>query len=373
MKTPARPALSALAILSLALITLAADIAAANNVRSYTRIRGQGESILEGVGLVVGLPGSGDSGDELPMIRPLARRLELAGNPIANLDELSATQAVALVMVTCVVPRRGAEVDDTLEVTVSTLGSADSLAGGTLLTAPLFNAVPNGQLHAFAQGTIDIDDEESPTTGVIRGAARIVRPVITMPDISESFDLVVEDLYAGWSATSHIAQSINDGYFLTVSPSAEPIATALTDRLVRIRVPEEERAGIAAFISDIMSATVSPELLGLPAMVVCNTRTGVIVVTGDVRISPALITHKDLVIQTTLPAPQPTPEAPVIQEDRWVPIQTNATEPELARIQDLINAFDQLDVEPVDQIDILKELHTAGKLHAKLVIDGAGR
>jgi flagellar basal body P-ring protein FlgI len=115
---------------------------------------------------------------------------------------------------------------------------------------------------------------------------------------------------------------------------------------------------------------VQPSLLGLPAKVVADTRTGLIVVDGEVEISPTVITHKDLVIQTTVPTPEPTPAAPIVRRGRWTGIQTGANEPTLALLDDLLASFNQLDVPPADQIAILVQIHRAGNLHGKLIVDG---
>ena len=93
--------------------------------------------------------------------------------------------------------------------------------------------------------------------------------------------------------------------------------------------------------------------------------------TGDVEVSPTVITHKDLVITTLV-----NPQAQALQsESEFAAVQTlNGTDTDstTAKLQDLINAFDQLDVPPIEQIHILELIHKAGKLHARLIIDGVG-
>src|SRR5690606_19606832 len=111
----------------------------------------------------------------------------------------------------------------------------------------------------------------------------------------------------------------------------------------------------------------------LPARVVCDTQTGAILITGDVRVSPVAITHKHLSISTVFPVVPPTPAEPRIQESRWVGVETEATEAESTRLQDLLDAMDRLDVDVGDQIQILRMLHSAGKLHGELIINGAGQ
>jgi len=351
---------------------LLAAPALGSTVRDVTRIEGEGESVLQGLGLVLGLNGTGDGGGELTLARPLSELLRRNGNPVASLEELSSTRAAALVMVTCVVPRTGARVDDALDVRISVVNSASSLVGGELYVAPLTAAVPGGELFAFAQGTITVDDRESPTTGTISEGARFVRDVRTTPRIGSSFTLVVEPQYAGFPATAHIARQINDAYFLTTDPLAEPIASALGPRRVLVEVPEIERGNSAAFASDVLSTDVIPSRLGVKAQVRADSRTGAIVVDGRVEISPAVITHQDLVITTTIPPPEPTPAAPLIERNRWATLATAPTRPQTTRVEDLLAALKRLDVRPVDQIQILKMLHEAGKLHGQLIIDGAG-
>lgn len=360
-----------LRIAVVAILTLSTAAAEASRVRDFTRIRGQGESVIHGLGLVMGLNGTGDKGNELVVARPLAELLRRYQNPIPSLEELGRSRSAALVMVTCVVPRTGAKIDEKLDIRVSVLHSATSIEGGELYTAPLTAPIEGSPVFAFGQGVISLDNPDNPTSGVVAGGARFIRDIDTTPAISDTFDLIVDQAYAGWDAVSHIAQVINDDYFLTTDPLADPITRVLDMRTIRVIVPEVERQSPAAFIAQILGTPVTPELLGVPAMIVADTRTGVIVVHGDVQISPAVITHKDLVITTTLPPPQPTPAAPIIERDRWSAISTDPSDTERARMEDLLAAFKQLDVPPNEQINILRSLHKSGKLHAKLVIDGA--
>ncbi|MEM7622067.1 MAG: flagellar basal body P-ring protein FlgI [Planctomycetota bacterium] len=359
-------------LLSLCALLSPVPIAMGSTVAEFTRMQGEGESVLQGLGIVLGLNGTGDGGDELTLARPLAELLRRNGNPVGSLEELASSRAAALVMVTCVVPRTGARVDDALNVTVSVINSASSLVGGELFVAPLTAAVPGGELYAFAQGSITVTDPQNATNGTIAGGARFVRDIVTTPRVGGSFVLVVEPQYAGFTATSHIAQQINDAYFLTTDPLADPIASALGPRQVRIVVPQVEQAAHAAFVGDVLGTDVVPSRLGVRAQVRADTRTGAIVVDGQVEISPAVITHKDLVITTTIPPPEQTPAAPLIERNRWAAVATNPSQPATTRVEDLLAALKRLDVRPQDQIQILKMLHQAGKLHGQLIIDGAG-
>ncbi|MBZ0171128.1 MAG: flagellar basal body P-ring protein FlgI [Phycisphaerales bacterium] len=351
------------------LIVTAATQAA--TVRDFVRIRGQGESVIQGVGLVLGLNGTGDGGDEMATIRPLAELLRRNEMPVASLEELANAKSAALVMVTCVVPREGAKPDDTFDARISVVNSASSLKVGELYIAPLNEPRPGGSVYAFAQGMVTIEDEENPTTGVVARGVRMVRSIQTTPPIEGVFDLVLDNWYAGWTSAHYVSSQINDTYHLDTNPSVERIARVVDDRTIRLVVPPEERETYAAFISDVMQTLIDPKQFGLPAMVIANTKTGSIVVTGNVQISPAVITHDDLVLTTTLPPPIPTPEQPLVESDRWAPVKTAANQQEMARLDDLLAAFKQLDVDPSKQIQMLRDLHRSGSLHAKLIIDGS--
>lgn len=182
------------------LAVLAIGVPCANaqtiTVKDLARIRGQGESVLRGVGLVMGLPGTGDSGKELVSARPLAQVLQNAGVPVPDLKELEKSRSVALVMVTCTIPASGALTDDKLDVHVTTLNSAKSLRGGRLFLSPLAGPNPGMPVYAIAEGAVEIEDATVLTTGRVRAGARMVRDVPTGA-VGQTFDIVLESTFAG--------------------------------------------------------------------------------------------------------------------------------------------------------------------------------
>lgn len=362
-------------VITLALCALIAALAAPRpaeaqsiTIKDLARLKGEGESVLRGVGLVMGLPGTGDSGKELVSARPLAQVLQNAGVPVPDLRELQKSKSVALVMVTCTIPATGALTDDRLDVHVATLNSAKSIKGGRLFLAPLSGPIPGQAVFAIAEGAVDIEDPTVATTGRVRLGARMVRDVPTGA-ISRTFDLILEPTFSGWSAASQVAIAINDGYFASPIHRGPAVATQIDDRVVRVVIPDPELDNPGPFVADVMSTPVNPELLHLPAMVVVNSRTGAIIVTKDVRIGPVAITHKDLTITTTVPPPEPTPADPMIERSRWTGVETDARPAEQARLTDLLRALDRLDIPSQDQIEILQTLHKSGRLHARLVVD----
>lgn len=358
-------------VLSLACVCPAAF--GGRTLREYARLKGQNEYKLQGLGLVVGLNGTGDSGKDLVLARPLAEVLRRLGNELPSLEDLEGTRAVAIVMVTAHIPRAGAEEGDKIDVDVAVLHSASSLEGGILLTAPLTSPVRPQEVFALAGGRVSLADPAVPTVGSVRRGADVVRRVDTTPEIGARFEVVIDQTIAGWGVAATIAGEINQQYLLTARRDAEPLAVVRDPRTILVRVPEAERASPAAFVGDVMATDISSALRSLPARVICDTRSGIILLTGDVQVEPAVITHRDLTITTTVPEPIPSPIAPVLERRNFAAVSTEDGSADAARLDDLIDAFDQLDITAKDQIEILTLLHQAGKLNAKLIVDGVER
>ncbi|MEM9066752.1 MAG: flagellar basal body P-ring protein FlgI [Planctomycetota bacterium] len=340
----------------------------ATEVQEIARIKGRGESVIRGLGLVTGLPGTGDSGEELVVARPLIAMMQNNGNPVASVEELANGQSIALVSVTCTIPEDGAMIDDRLDVTVTTVHAATSLAGGELYLTALTGPYVGSETFAIASGPLRLEDG-TPTRAKVTEGARMIRDVLPMP-ITGEFTLVVDEHRAGFGTTSEIAGAINAEYFNTPGGASQQIATPLNHREVRIDVPSAERVNPAPFIASVLGTAVNTDLLRLPAQVLINRRTGIINITGDVAITPGVVTVRGLSVTTTVPPIQPTIQNPVLEQQRWVPVGTGVDEAQNARLQDLLGALNRLDV-PVDQqIDIIRALERNGQLHARLIVDG---
>ncbi len=355
--------------LSICALISATPAQAGKTLRDVSRVKGQGASMIQGLGLVVGLNGTGDSGSELALARPLAAALTNMGNPVSIL-ELANTNSAALVLITCEIPKTGAKTDDKFNITVSVINSAKSLKGGILLMAPL-TPRPGSPVYAFANGRLQLPEEDNPTVATISRGAQLVRDINTMPNIAGSFDLIIDSPFSGWGPATSMASEIDQNYRLSSDRLGDPLARAIDPRTIRVTVPENERSNPGAFFGHVMETDISGALRKLPAQVICDTRAGIIVMTGNVEVSPTVITHKDLVI-TTLVNPQAQPAQ---TNSEFAAIRTNnSTENNstTAKLEDLISAFDQLDVPPIEQIRILELIHQAGKLHARLIIDGVG-
>jgi flagellar P-ring protein precursor FlgI len=342
------------------------------SVQEIARIQGQGESVLRGIGMVMGLKGTGDSGADPVIARPLAQFYESNGNPMPELRDLAKAKSVAMVAITAVIPAQGARADDTLDVFVTTTHTSTSLAGGRLFLSPMAGPLPGQGVYAIAEGPIVVENPATPTVGRVRMGARVIADVLA-PVGRESFTLILEPTYRHFAVADQLADTIN-----ALAPETEsdeesqayaPLAQAVDDVSVRVTIPAAERGNSAKFIGKVMTATMSPSLLRLPAQVIVNTRTGSIVVTGNVEVSSVAIAHKDLVITSTEPVIPPTPQNPVTRTTRWTSVGTTSRVSDRARIQDLLAAFKQMDVPIEDQINILTQIHRSGRLHARLVID----
>ena len=135
--------------------------AARLTLKSICRIKGQEENTIQGLGVIVGLKGTGDSSSYLPTIRSVAKIMSIMGNsPAANaMAELKDTKNVALVLVTATIPAAGARQGDKIDCVVSSIGSAKSLAGGRLFLTPLIGPDPkHPRVYAFAEGAVTLEN-----------------------------------------------------------------------------------------------------------------------------------------------------------------------------------------------------------------------
>ncbi|MFT3685825.1 MAG: flagellar basal body P-ring protein FlgI [Phycisphaerales bacterium] len=346
-------------------------------IQDLVRIRGQGETVLRGVGIVTGLAkGKGDKGTELALARPLAKIYELNNIPLPDLKELANAGTCALVAIEVLIPAQGARVDDTFDIRVTALHSASDLSGGQLILSPLMAPrADDSRVFAMGSGTIMLEDKALLTNGVVKNGAHMLADV-PMPVIRDTFILTLQPQYRSYNVASRVADAVNgsvndpqEGLSLTDRTIHTDVAQALTDTDILVTIPQNERAKVPQFVAMVMSTQVTLSLLQQSAEVRINPRTGVIVFSGNVEISPVAISHKNLMISTIVPAPQPSLQNPQRFRESMVSLDTSSRAREKARIQDLLVAFRTLDVPIDDRINIIMQLHKSGRLHAKLVIE----
>lgn len=358
--------------------------AAASRVKDITKIEGVRDNQLIGYGLVVGLAGTGDRLQNTPFTeRSLVSMLERLG--VAVSDEDLRTRNAAAVIVTANLPgfsRNG----DKIDVSVSALGDARSLRGGTLIVTPLTGA--DGHVYAVAQGPLIISGYEAggqaaTTTKGVPTAARIPNggtverelayPINNLPLVR--FILKNPDFVTA----RRIAQAIDarlDGSFAT------PVDLAT----VEVHVPDAYRGQVTEFLAEIESVEVETDEV---ARVVVDENSGTIVIGSNVRISQVAVTQGAITIEIseTPLVSQPNPftggggrrgggadgaETVVVPRTNINVDEGGASGfqvlDEPVTLQDLVNALNALGVPPNDVIAILQTIKTAGALHAELII-----
>ena len=366
---------------ALVALTVTANANAAGvtaRIGDVTKLKGQRTNTLVGMGLVTGLNGSGDGDKYLPAMQPLAAALDHFANPVTSIDDLGGSKNVAIVMVEVTLPEFGVREGDRLDVQVTTFGSAKSLVGGRLLVTPLlYHDSSVNKVFAFASGHIEIPSQDDPTVGIIRRGATLEEDVLlhflaTGRDLPFSstwiqpdqhyITLVVDNVHASWAMVHEIATSINTELSLTAN--VESVALAVDPKNVVILVPAEQE--VAAWIREVeRTVLLVPEA---EARVIVDRRSGTIVVSGNARISPVIISQKGLTITV---APQRAQEDGAAQA---VPEPQNfvAIDPSKAgetHVADLLEALKPLNVPIDDRIEIITKIHRLGKLHADLIFE----
>jgi len=345
--------------------------AGADTIRELVRFEGDGTPpILQGFGLVVGLPGTGDSSKELAVARSLVQALAARGI-VANPDEFGRGNSAALVSVTVRINGDSALRDDAFDVQVATFYSASSLEGGRLLMTPVGLIGPGDSgPYAIAEGTIDVDNPEAPTVGKVHRGAHLIRDFLAGPQLGPTFNLIVRPNFEGEKSASVIASTINQNYYGRLESDYSPVAKALDARTIRITVPVEERDDIVGFVGEILSGELNPTLLKLPARVIVNQASQTIIVTADITITPGVISDSDLQITRAIPATEPTPGNPEVRQRSATDVHVGDIRPsQQARLKDLLEAFERLDLPIKKQIEVLSMLDRAGQLHAELIIE----
>ncbi len=345
-------------VLFLGLIAAAFPAMAQTRLADICRAKGQEEITLQGQGIVVGLPGTGD-GDLVATQRSMGALLQKLGNPLGagGLAELKNFKNVALVIVTATVPAAGARQGDKINCTVSSMGAAKSLKGGMLLpTALIGPGVPGDMpVYAFAQGPVELDDQKLLTTGTIFGGCRIEVDFFN-PFFSRDgrLTLVLNENHSGFQVAYMVAQQINS-YFESEQLAGSNLARAINQANVLVDIPAQYRSDPVMFVADVLGLEIyEPQSA---ARVIINERTGIIVITADVEIGAVIVTHKNFAIQTGAGE----------SASQFVEIDPNKTQ--TAKLDSLIAALQAVHAPTQDIIDIIKDLAKSKRLYAKLVIE----
>jgi len=341
-------------MLVMILCGIGSEVEAAVRLKDICRVKGQEANSLQGLGLVVGLKGTGDGGRYLPTIRSLATVMQFMRSPTGDpAIELRDGANVALVLVSATVPPGGARQGDQLDCHVSSIGAAKSLAGGRLFLAALQGPViDNPKVYAFAEGMVHLDDAGTPTVGRIHAGCRLEEDFFNPFVEHDRITLVLDRHHADFEVAQEVAETIN-GQLSIQSGDGLP-AKAINAVNIEVNMPQQYRDDPVLFVSQIMSLTMSEP--PTEARVVINERAGSIVIGAEVEIGAVVVSHRNIVIETG--------ELPT---DRFVAIDPGATQ--TAKLRSLVAALQAVKVPNADIIEIIKGLDRNGKLHGRLIIE----
>ncbi len=360
-----------IAILLLFLLSLQAF---PQRLKDVAYFRGVQSEQLIGYGLVVGLAGSGDSYRSTFTVQSVASMLKRFGITVPDVN--LRTRNVGAVMITASV-NNYLKIGSEFDVTVSSMGDATSLMGGTLLMSPLSGK--DGTVYGISQGPVSVGGYDINTasggrvsknhalTGRIPSGGTMQQELPNSM-VQSSSDISILLRRPDFTSANNITQAINQKY-------NDSLAMAVDASEVRVRIPADKQNNLTAFLADIESISVITDAI---AKVVLNERTGTVVAGSNVRILPVTISHGNLRISIHSNPQVSQPEAfsqgktvlfnnlvPQVEvEDSTSAISIKGA----SNVQEVAAALNSLRVSPRDIIAIFQALKEAGALVAELVI-----
>jgi flagellar P-ring protein precursor FlgI len=367
--------------IALALFISSLTGAFADRLKDLTSIAGVRSNQLVGYGIVVGLAGSGDGGNGLTKqsLQSMVSQFGLVTD-VANITAANA----AAVMVTAEMPAF-VKTGQRLDVTISAIGGAKSLRGGTLLMTPLLGA--DGETYAVAQGNLAVgglgvtgNDGSSltvniPTVGRIPGGASVERMVETP---FQTLDNIILNLHqSDFSTSIKVADAINEVF-------GPAVAVALDSSSIKVRAPADPGQKVS-FVSLLQDIEVNPARPA--AKVIVNARSGTIVIGGDVRVTPAVVTHGSLTVKvkedkevvkgdptvvTTEAGATVTPGGETTVDDTTLDVEEQTARAFVfdtgVELSDIVDAINAVGAGASDLVEILGALREAGALRAEIII-----
>jgi flagellar P-ring protein FlgI len=360
------------AVLALAMALPAAPAAATSRIKDLANIEGVRQNQLVGYGLVVGLNGTGDTLNNIPFTKQsLQAMLERMGVNIRGAT--IRTGNVAAVMVTGNLPAFGTQ-GTRMDVTVSSLGDAKNLQGGTLLVTPLLGA--DGNVYAVAQGSVAIGGFQAegaaasvtrgvPTVGRIANGAIIEREIEFALNRLPNVRLALRN--ADFTTAKRIAAAVND---YLGAKCAEPIDPST----VQLTIPGEFKGNVVAFLTEIEQLQVEPDQI---ARIVIDERSGIIVMGRDVRVATVAVAQGNLTV-TISESPQVSQPNPlsrgrtVVTPNSRVGVTEDGKKFALVKdgvsLQQLVDGLNGLGIGPRDLIGILQAIKAAGAIEADIEV-----
>lgn len=372
---PGAGVLSVVGVVGLFLLTLfpvgasfAEELHPDVRVKDLVNVEGVRPNQLIGMGLVVGLQGTGDKGDlALRMMQNMARQFGVAVDTKAI-----KSKNAAVVTVTCELPAF-ARPGQTVDVGVSAMGDAKSLQGGVLLQTPLQAA--DGKVYAVAQGPLLVGGfaaggqgaqvtKNITTTGRVAGGAIVERDVPMAFAEGGRITLLLRN--PDFTTAQRVAEALNRQY--------GNIAAPVDATRVAVVVPPAFGTNPTQFLAEVEGLRVRPDTV---ARVVVNERSGTVVMGGDVRIGSVAVAHGNLTVRVQERQDVSQPQ-PFSQGETTVTTQTDVsvqeqpgqllTLPAATSVNDLVKSMNGVGASPRDIIAILQAIQQAGALHGELVV-----
>jgi flagellar P-ring protein precursor FlgI len=369
-------------LLALLGFCLTASPAMADRIKDLTTVAAMRSNQLIGYGLVVGLQGTGDGADVSFTAQSMKTMLSRLGvsleGPLSDFE--TATSAgkidiknVAAVMITAELPGF-AKPGQKIDINVAAIGKATSLRGGNLLLTSLRGV--DGEIYALAQGSltatgIDANAAGSkvaigvPTSTRIPGGAQVEKTVDTPFDKAERVVLNVRD--GDFTTTNAIVSAINTRF-------GADVARALDSVSITLQAPQDLSQRVA-FMSMVENMDVQPG--EPPARVVVNAKTGTVVISRNVRITAAAVTHGT--ISVSIAATNEVSQPGAFSQGQTTPVQNadiNVSEPNKPMflfqpgvdLRQIVDAVNQVGASPSSLIAILEALKSSGSLRAELIV-----
>lgn len=352
------------------------EVSAETRLRNICRVKGQEENVLRGLGLVVGLNGTGEPGDG-PTMRAIARAMDLLGSPVGSnglldeqaIEELKKIKNASLVIVNASVPATGARRGEKIDCTVSAL-NGKSLVGGQLVFAALQGPnLHDKRVYALCSGSVHVESPLVPTVGRVPGGCQMEQDVFTPFYLRREdglyITLVVNKQHASFHVADDIVRAIENDYGdyfqshnrqsqfdsgnRTARPT-RPFVTAIDPTSIVVRIPKNYEQDPVAFVAELLDLRTTEE--DPEARVDINLATNTITISGDVRIGDVVVIQEDIVVK-----------AGAISVTELG--DNESKNPSLDR---LVEQLSKLKVSERDMIEIIRSIDRLGKLHGKLVI-----
>ena len=356
------------------LILMSASSAHAERIKDMAQVQGVRTNQLIGYGLVVGLDGSGDQTSQAPFtVQSLKNMLAQLGVTVpANVNPQ--LKNVAAVSVHAVMPAF-VKPGQTIDITVNSIANAKSLRGGSLLVTPLHGL--DGQIYAIAQGNLIVSGfgvegtdgskltVNVPSSGRIPNGATIERAVQSQITQGETITLNLND--PDFTTATRLVESVNKGV-------GEGSATIIDGGSVLVRAPHDPTQRIA-FLSMVENLQVDPG--SAAARVIINSRTGTVVISSNVTVSPAAVSHGSLSVtikeeeSVSQPGPLSAGETTVVTNS-IIKVDQGSNRMFLFKpgveLEQIVRAVNEVGAAPGDLVAILEALREAGALQAELIV-----